>query len=153
MMNRLNSAVKNGVVAPMAWLKLTGMNRRLMFPPTTDATNTVASTATFARCLLDFRFCLGTKPDARTANDSAAHITMWHMVRKMGYLNPQTLRRYLLSRITPMLEKYQAAIMLSVYALIEDATAACAGYARGRSEVSATGVQDARAPRAEPRAM
>jgi hypothetical protein len=75
------------------------------------------------------------------------------MVRKMGYLNPQTLRRYLLSRITPMLEKYQAAIMLSVYALIEDATAACAGNARGRSEVSATGVQDARAPRAEPRAM
>ena len=23
--------------------------------------------------------------DARTANDSAAHISMWHMVRKMGY--------------------------------------------------------------------
>ena len=89
-----------------------------------DATNTTARTATFIKCLLDVRFCRGTIPDARTANDRNAHIPMWHMVRKMGYLNPQTLRRYLLSKITPMLEKYQAAITLKVYALIEDATAA-----------------------------
>ena len=155
MMNRLKSAVKNGVVAPIAWLKLTGMNLNEMFPPTTDATNTTARTATFARCLLDFRFCLGTNPDARTANDSAAHISMWHMVRKMGYLNPQTLRRYLLSKITPMLEKYHAAITLSVYALIEDATArararrvrAGEGTARQRR-----GQRLPRAPRARPRA-
>jgi hypothetical protein len=31
------------------------------------------------------------------------------MVRKMGYLNPHTESRYLLRRMTPMLEKYHAA--------------------------------------------
>ena len=44
MMNKERSAVKNGVVAPMAWLKETGMNRSEMLPPTTDATKTTART-------------------------------------------------------------------------------------------------------------
>ena len=48
---------------------------------------------------------------------------------------------YLLSKITPMLEKYQAAITLKVYALIEDATAAARakGAFGGGNGASATG--------------
>mmetsp|Transcript_4541 Transcript_4541/g.11421 ORF Transcript_4541/g.11421 Transcript_4541/m.11421 type:complete len:335 (+) Transcript_4541:900-1904(+) len=40
------------------------------------------------------------------------------MVRKMGYLKPQMDSRYLFRRITPMLLKYQAAIMPSENALM-----------------------------------
>ena len=122
MMNKLNNAVKNGVVAPMAWLKLTGMNRSDTLPPTTDATNTTARTAIFAKCLLLFRFCLGTRPNDRVAAANTRHITMWHMVKNMGNLNPHTESKYLLSKMTPMLLKYHAAIMDNVYALMEEAT-------------------------------
>ena len=111
MMSSDRSAVKKGVVAPMAWLKDTGMNRRETFPPTTEATNTTANTAIFKRCLRLFRFCLGTNPKLRVAAASTKHITMWHMVKKIGNLNPQTLSKYLFKRITPMLEKYHAAIV------------------------------------------
>ena len=39
------TAVKNGVVAPIAWLKETGKNRSDMFPNTTDTQNTRLSAA------------------------------------------------------------------------------------------------------------
>ena len=67
MMKSDRSAVKKGVVAPMAWLNDTGMNRRLMFPPTTDATKTTARTATLMACRRDLRFCRGAMPAVRTA--------------------------------------------------------------------------------------
>ena len=75
MMNKERSAVKNGVVAPMAWLKETGMNRSEMLPPTTDATKTTARTAILIACFLPLMACLGTTPDARTAMERNAHIT------------------------------------------------------------------------------
>lgn len=113
MMNRLSSAVKKGVVAPMAWLNETGMKRSDTLPPTTEATNTTASTATLMRWRRDLIACRCTSPLTRTPAARHAHITMWHMVRKMGYLKPHTESRYLLSRMTPMLEKYQASISVS----------------------------------------
>ena len=54
----------------------------------------------------------------RTAKARVAHMPMWHMVRKMGNLNPHTERRYLFSRMTPMLLKYHAAIIATVYAFV-----------------------------------
>ena len=112
--------MKKGVVAPMAWLNDTGMNRRLMFPPTTDATKTTARTATLMACRRDLRFCRGAMPAVRTAKARVAHMprTMCIMVRKMGNLNPHTERRYLFSRMTPILLKYHAAIITTVYAFV-----------------------------------
>jgi hypothetical protein len=47
---------------------------------------------------------------------------MWHIVKKMGNLNPHTESKYLFNKMTPMLEKYHAAITDNVYTLMDDAT-------------------------------
>ena len=137
MMKSESNAVKKGVVAPMAWLKLTGMKRRETLPPTTLATNTTANTATFTRWRRDLRACRGAMPEARTANESERQATMWHAVRKMGNLKPHTLSRYLLSKITPMLLKYHAAIISTVYALmLGEAISACGERPRARNKIT-----------------
>ena len=69
------TAVKNGVVAPMAWLNDTGMKRSEMLPPTTDATKTTARTAILMACFLPLMACFGTIPDARTVMERNAHMT------------------------------------------------------------------------------
>mmetsp|Transcript_4541 Transcript_4541/g.11422 ORF Transcript_4541/g.11422 Transcript_4541/m.11422 type:complete len:244 (+) Transcript_4541:165-896(+) len=76
MMNSDSSAVKKGVVAPMAWLKDTGMKRRDTLPPTTEVTNTTASTATLMKCRRLLMPCLGTNPQMRHTRLRKAHITM-----------------------------------------------------------------------------
>jgi hypothetical protein len=42
---------------------------------------------------------------------------MWHVVKNTGNRNPYTERRYLFRRITPMFEKYHAAIMPTLNAV------------------------------------
>ena len=117
MMHSDNTAVKKGVVAPIAWLNDTGMCCRETLPATTEATKMTPSTPIFRRCARFFTLCLGAIPDARTMSESSAHIAMWHVVKNTGKRNPYTERRYLFRRITPMFEKYHAAIMPTLCAV------------------------------------
>ena len=110
-MNKLTNAVKKGVVAPIAWLKDTGMNLSEIFPPTTDTTNTRERTETLNMCRL-FRICWrGTNPVKRTTMLRIKHESMCSIVRKIGYLKPQRLNKYLFNNNTPILDMYHDAIM------------------------------------------
>ena len=53
-----------------------------------------------------------------SAMSLATTVAVAKMVRKMGNLNPHTERRYLFSRMTPILLKYHAAIITTVYAFV-----------------------------------
>jgi hypothetical protein len=52
-MEKANTAVNSGVVAPMAWLKEMGMYLRDMLPSTMVMQNSVANKQTFHTCFLD----------------------------------------------------------------------------------------------------
>mmetsp|Transcript_24072 Transcript_24072/g.78377 ORF Transcript_24072/g.78377 Transcript_24072/m.78377 type:complete len:251 (-) Transcript_24072:200-952(-) len=105
------SAVNSGVVAPMAWLKLTGMKRSEMLPPTTEAQNTTANSAIFPICFCERTYCRFTIWSAAVAYAQHVHETIWHSVRNTGYLNPYTERRYLFRSNTPMFAPYQMAMI------------------------------------------
>ena len=54
------TAVKNGVVAPIAWLNETGKKRREMLPLTTEAQKTRLRAEIFMNWTRDRMVCMGT---------------------------------------------------------------------------------------------
>ncbi len=69
-------AVKNGVVAPIAWLKEIGMYLSDTLPSTTVRQKMDARTATLMNCAEDFSRFVGVKPIADRKIHRMAHATI-----------------------------------------------------------------------------
>jgi hypothetical protein len=83
---RANTAVKNGVPDPTAWLKLTAMNRRLMLPSTIVKQKMVASRQTFQSWRRERSGRIGKLPVRESAKAREQQAIMWQRVRKTGCL-------------------------------------------------------------------
>lgn len=83
-------AVKKGVVAPIAWLKLTGMYLSDRFPKTIVRQKMVASRQILDSCFLLLRGLMGVHFPKERRYPRVEHANMWHSVKNTGRLKQQT---------------------------------------------------------------